>query len=336
MRDRLDFSGLPDYLDPAILSRDTSISPNRDRGFMKHENLRFEELPRPGTLVAIDAEFVELQQGETEVRSDGTKKVLRPPRLTLARVSVIRGDGPREGIPFIDDYIHTTDIIVDYLTEFSGINFGDLDPHLSKHTLVPLKVAYKKLRLLVDLGCIFIGHGLAKDFRIINIFVPPDQVIDTVDLYYIRERQRRLSLRFLTWFVLDQQIQTETHDSIEDASSALLLYKAFQQFEENGVFDDKLEQLYREGRQYNFRPPNPNPTPVPQPPLPPTSSYSTRTPPTMSMSPRQFSPYQSPAHHFQPPSPPTARSLVSNTQPSQFYRPQMTSNRQPPPWGRFS
>lgn len=45
---------------------------------------------------------------------------------------------------------------------------GDLDPNTSRHTLVPLKVAYKKLRLLVDLGCVFIGHGLAKDFRIIS------------------------------------------------------------------------------------------------------------------------------------------------------------------------
>lgn len=45
---------------------------------------------------------------------------------------------------------------------------GDLDPFISRHTLVPLKVAYKKLRLLVDLGCVFIGHGLNKDFRIIS------------------------------------------------------------------------------------------------------------------------------------------------------------------------
>lgn len=45
---------------------------------------------------------------------------------------------------------------------------GDLDPQVSKYTLVPLKVAYKKLRLLVDLGCIFLGHGLAKDFRTIS------------------------------------------------------------------------------------------------------------------------------------------------------------------------
>ena len=62
-----------------------------------------------------------MQQEETEYRSDGTKKVIRPARLSLARVSVLRGNVPKEGVPFIDDHIHTSEIIVDYLTEFSGI-----------------------------------------------------------------------------------------------------------------------------------------------------------------------------------------------------------------------
>lgn len=60
-------------------------------------------------------------QEETEYRSDGTHRVIRPARLSLARVSVLRGDGPKEGVPFIDDHIHTSEVIVDYLTEFSGI-----------------------------------------------------------------------------------------------------------------------------------------------------------------------------------------------------------------------
>jgi hypothetical protein len=75
-------------------------------------------------------------------------------------------------------------------------------------------------------------------------------VIDTVDLYFLRERQRRLSLRFLSWFVLHENIQTDTHDSIEDARSALKLYKAYQDFEERGTFDEKLDELYREGRKH--------------------------------------------------------------------------------------
>jgi hypothetical protein len=81
-----------------------------------------------------------------------------------------------------------------------------------------------------------------------DIFVPAEQVIDTVDLYFIKARQRRLSLKFLTWFVLGENIQTDMHDSIEDARSALRLYKAYHEFEENGTFDEKLEELYREGK----------------------------------------------------------------------------------------
>jgi len=71
-----------------------------------------------------------------------------------------------------------------------------------------------------------------------------------VDLYFIRTKQRRLSLRFLSWFVLHEHIQTDTHDSIEDARSALKLYKAYHELEERGIFDQKLEELYKQGRLY--------------------------------------------------------------------------------------
>ncbi|RUS20974.1 LOW QUALITY PROTEIN: hypothetical protein BC937DRAFT_93946 [Endogone sp. FLAS-F59071] len=208
----VDLDSLPSEVDKSILFNDISISKYagaifhqkslflplstidiyyfRNRGDIptSYKILSYDELPGPGTLVAIDAEFVALNQEETEIRSDGTKSMIRPSRLSLARVSVLRGDNT--AVPFIDDYIATSEPVVDYLTEFSGIEAGDLDPATSKHTLVPLKVAYKKLRLLVDMGCVFVGHGLKKDFRIINILVPPEQVIDTVDIYHIRNRQR--------------------------------------------------------------------------------------------------------------------------------------------------
>ena len=98
--------------------------------------------------------------------------------------------------------------------------------------------------------CVLLVRKKVPTESVADIFVPPDQVIDTVDLYFIRARQRRLSLRFLTWFILKEEIQQETHDSIEDARSALLLYKAYQEFEEEHTFDEKLEEIYRVGKEY--------------------------------------------------------------------------------------
>lgn len=71
-----------------------------------------------------------------------------------------------------------------------------------------------------------------------------------MDLYFLKARQRRLSLRFLSWIVLGELIQTDTHDSIEDARCALNLYKMALEFEAQGIYDQKLEEVYREGRQY--------------------------------------------------------------------------------------
>ena len=64
---------------------------------------------------------VSIPQEETEFRADGTNRVVRPARLSLPRVSVLREDGAKEDIPFIGDHIDTSDVIVDYLIEFSGI-----------------------------------------------------------------------------------------------------------------------------------------------------------------------------------------------------------------------
>ncbi|KAJ2956748.1 hypothetical protein NQZ79_g7424 [Umbelopsis isabellina] len=249
----LDLSKLPSQADLSILFKDISVTKNPARDPPSYQVLSEDEMPKKGTLISIDAEFVALSQEETEIRSDGTKSVLRPSRLCLARVSVLRGESnDLEGLPFIDDYIVNSEPIVDYLTDYSGIEAGDLDPQTSKHTLVPLKIAYKKLRLLVDLGCIFIGHGLKSDFRIINILVPPEQVIDTLDIYYMRNRQRKISLRFLAWALLELDIQQVTHNSIEDAKTALLLYKKYLELRENGTFGKVLEDIYEMGRKSNW------------------------------------------------------------------------------------
>lgn len=127
------------------------------------------------------------------------------------------------GCPCIDDYIRSAEPVHDYLTRWSGVVAGDLDAGKSPHYLTTLRRAYLKLRHLVDVGAVFVGHGLQQDFRMINILVPPDQVVDTVDLFR-KPRLRKLSLRFLASFLLRASIQTANHDSIEDARAALGLY----------------------------------------------------------------------------------------------------------------
>ncbi|KAI3536342.1 PAB-dependent poly(A)-specific ribonuclease subunit PAN2 [Colletotrichum abscissum] len=213
------------------------------------------ERPGPESIVALDTEFVAVRQPEIEMNSDGERETIRPIVYALARASVVRGQGEDEGLPFIDDYISIREPIVDYLTSYSGITHDDLDPRISKHNLVPLKVAYKKLWILLNLGCKFLGHGLKQDFRVINIHIPKSQVIDTIDLFFLKSRLRKLSLAFLAWYLLKEDIQLETHDSIEDARTALKLYRKYLEFEDAGILEPMLQDIYRGGRDVNFRPP---------------------------------------------------------------------------------
>jgi PAB-dependent poly(A)-specific ribonuclease subunit 2 len=213
------------------------------------------EIPQPGYPVAIDAEFIRLQAEEIEMKADGSRQTIRPDRKGLARVSVCRGSGEHAGLPFIDDYIAVTEQVVDYLTEWSGISPGDLSRETSPHAPVPLKHAYKKLWLLLNLGCVFVGHSLANDFRTINIHVPRQQVVDTSNLFFKPDFKRKLNLKFLAWIVLKEDIQQDTHDSIEDAVTAMKLWRKYEEFVDAGVLEQMLNDIYAKGSAVRFKAP---------------------------------------------------------------------------------
>ena len=48
--------------------------------------------------------------------------------------------------------------------------------------------------------------------------------------------------------MLDREIQTDTHDSIEDAQTAMAVYRKYREMVNQGNFDDALQRLYDTGR----------------------------------------------------------------------------------------
>ena len=153
----------------------------------EEDNYQLRPLPEKGDLIAFDGEFVSVQAERVILNAEGQKVIKEEGRMLLARISIITDEGRNSSDSgseteantyrlLVDDYILPSEPVIDYVTRFSGIIPEDLNPSQSRHAVVPYRTAYLKLRYFLDKGCVFVGHGLQKDFETANIFVPPEQV----------------------------------------------------------------------------------------------------------------------------------------------------------------
>ncbi|KAK7200624.1 ubiquitin hydrolase [Novymonas esmeraldas] len=206
---------------------------------------------RAGDLVAVDAEYVVLKWATRDGGNEMFYVSQRKPHMGLARVSCILSSEDGDERTIVDDYVHIPEEIEDYVTQYSGIHPGDLDPLESSKSLTSLKSTYLKLRALVDGGVVFVGHGLAQDFRVCNIVVPRKQIIDTLEMFH-KAGSRYLSLRFLAYHVLGESVQEDEHDSIEDARTSLRLYRKYEQLKREGTFESVLDHLLAKGAETSW------------------------------------------------------------------------------------
>ncbi|NXU34298.1 REXO4 exonuclease, partial [Drymodes brunneopygia] len=133
----------------------------------------------------------------------------------VARVSIVN----QFGKCVYDKYVKPTEKVTDYRTAVSGIRPQNIN------TGEDFKTVQKEVAEILK-GRILVGHALKNDLKVLLLDHPHKKIRDTQRYKPFKQRVKssRPSLKLLCERLLNVQVQTAEHCSIQDAQAAMRLY----------------------------------------------------------------------------------------------------------------
>ncbi|NWH62723.1 REXO4 exonuclease, partial [Geococcyx californianus] len=133
----------------------------------------------------------------------------------VARVSIVN----QFGKCVYDKYVKPTEEVTDYRTAISGIRPENIN------TGEDFKTVQKEVADILN-GRILVGHALRNDLKVLFLDHPKKKIRDTQRYKPFKQRVKnsRPSLKLLCEKLLNVQVQTSEHCSIQDAQAAMRLY----------------------------------------------------------------------------------------------------------------
>ncbi|NXG06247.1 REXO4 exonuclease, partial [Sakesphorus luctuosus] len=133
----------------------------------------------------------------------------------VARVSIVN----QFGKCIYDKYVKPTEKVTDYRTAVSGIRPQNINAGED------FKTVQKEVADILQ-GRILVGHALQNDLKVLLLDHPQKKIRDTQRYKPFKQRVKssRPSLKLLCETLLNVQVQTSEHCSIQDAQAAMRLY----------------------------------------------------------------------------------------------------------------
>ncbi|CAK7901919.1 RNA exonuclease 4 [[Candida] anglica] len=175
-----------------------------------------------GSYIGIDCEYVGVR-GFNGIENE------------LARISIIN----YYGYVLYDVFVRPKKKVVDWRTWISGVTPANMIDAVS------FEEARGRTEFMLQ-GKILVGHALQNDLKVLRIRYPQQYIRDTSNYAYFRQISggRPPALKALSQRFLGVSIQNGPHCSIEDARTAMLLYRIYKRGFENSIVTQRQRNRY--------------------------------------------------------------------------------------------